>query len=83
MAVATAIKFLERMEREESLRQQLYVSKPEDLQKLIEFARGKGFIISENDLAIALDNYQQKYPMGSVEPLKAYFKGYKRLPSGE
>lgn len=83
MAVETALKFLERMEREESLRHQLYVSKPEDLQKLTEFARGKGFLVSENDLANALDNYQEKFPTGSIQPLKEYLKDYKRLPSGE
>lgn len=83
MAMETALKFLERMEREESLRQQLYVSKPEDLTKLTEFARGKGFLISEDDLANALDSYQAKFPTGSIEPLKAYTKGYKRLPRGE
>lgn len=83
MAIETALKFLERMEREESLRQQLYVSKPEDLQKLTEFARGKGFLISKSDLANALDSYQEKFPNGSIQPLKAYLKDYKRLPSGE
>ena len=83
MAVETALKFLERVEREESLRQQLYVSKPEDLKQLTEFARGKGFLISEQDIAAAMDSYQEKFPTGSVQPLKAYLKGFKRLPSGE
>jgi predicted ribosomally synthesized peptide with nif11-like leader len=83
MAVETALKFLERIEGEESLRHQLYVSKPEDLQKLTEFARGKGFLISADDIAKALDSYQEKFPNGSVQPLKAYLKDYKRLPSGE
>jgi predicted ribosomally synthesized peptide with nif11-like leader len=82
MAVETALKFLERMEREESLRHQLYISNPEDMNKLVEFARGKGFIVSANDMAVALDNYQEKFPTGSVQPLKDYFKGYKRLSSG-
>lgn len=83
MAVETALKFLERMEREESLRHQLYISNPEDMDKLVEFARGKGFIVSVNDLAVALDNYQEKFPSGSVQPLKEYFKEFKRLPSGQ
>lgn len=83
MALETALKFLERVEREESLRQQLYVSKPEDLKQLTEFARGKGFLISEQDIADAMDNYQEKFPTGSVQPLKAYLKGFKRLPGGE
>jgi predicted ribosomally synthesized peptide with nif11-like leader len=83
MAIETALKFLERVEREESLRQQFYVSKPEDLQKLTEFARGKGFVISQDDLAKALDSYQERFPTGTVQPLKTYLKGYKRLASGE
>lgn len=82
MAVETAMKFLERMEREESLRHQFYISNPEDMNKLVEFARGKGFIVSANDLALALDSYQEKFPTGSVQPLKQYFKDFKRLPSG-
>jgi hypothetical protein len=83
MAVETALKFLERMEREESLRHQLYISNPEDMDKLLEFARGKGFIVSVNDMAVALDNYHEKFPTGSVQPLKQYFKDYKRLPNGK
>lgn len=84
MAVVTALKFLERMEREESLRTQLYVSRPEDLEKLSEFARGKGFVISQQDLAQALEQYEEKLPTGNLEPLKAYLEEYKaQLPSGE
>jgi hypothetical protein len=82
MATETALKFLERVEREESLRHQLYISNPDDLNKLVDFARGKGFIVSANDLALALDGYQEKFATGSVQPLKQYFKGFKRLPSG-
>jgi predicted ribosomally synthesized peptide with nif11-like leader len=82
MAVETALKFLERMESEESLRHQLYISNPDDLDKLVDFARGKGFIVSANDLALALDSYQEKFPTGSVQPLKQYVKGFKRLPAG-
>jgi hypothetical protein len=83
MAVETALKFLERIERESSLRNQLYVSRPDDIHKLAEFARGKGFVVSANDIANALDEYQEKFPTGSVQPLKEYLKGFKRLPSGE
>ena len=82
MAVETALKFLERMEREETLRHQLYISNPDEMDKLLEFARGKGFVLSANDLAVALDQYQEKFPTGSVQPLKQFFKDYKRLPSG-
>lgn len=80
MAIETAIKFLERMEREESLRIQLYVSRPEDIEKLSVFARGKGFLISKDDLALALDSYQERFTTGSITPLRDYLKDYKRLP---
>lgn len=81
MAVQTALKFLERMEREDSLRAQLYIINPEDLATLCEFARGKGFVISPNDLADALDQFQPQVVTGSIEPLKAYLDGFKRLPA--
>lgn len=80
MAVETALKFLERMEREETLRTQLYISKPENLLKLTEFARGKGFIISLDDLEQALEHYQEKYPTGTIAPLKRYVDDWKALP---
>jgi hypothetical protein len=83
MALETALKFLERVEREDTLRQQLYVSRPENIKKLSEFARGKGFVISPNDLADALEQYQEKFATGSIQPLKAYLNGFKRLPSGQ
>ena len=81
MAVETALKFLERVEREDSLRTQLYISKPEDLKKLTEFARGKGFIVSEGDMVKALNDYQERFATGSIAPLKAFAKGYKALPT--
>jgi hypothetical protein len=83
MSVVTALKFVERVEREDSLRHQLYISKPEDIYTLTQFARAKGFIISTEDLVEALEQYQEQYVKGSVQPLKAYLNGYKRLPSGE
>lgn len=81
MAIETALKFLERVEREETLRTQLYISKPEDIYKLSEFARGKGFVVSADDLAVALDEYQERFAAGTVQPLKEYLEGYKRLPA--
>lgn len=80
MAIETALKFLERMEREETLRTQLYISRPENLHKLTEFARGKGFIISMEDLEQALVQYEEKYPTGSLAPLKQYVDDWKALP---
>lgn len=83
MAVETALKFLERMEREDSLRAQLYVSSPDDIHKMIEFARGKGFIFSELDFVQAFNQYEERYPTGTIAPLKVYVDQYKALPSGE
>ena len=80
MAVETALKFLERVEREETLRTQLYISKPKDIYELRDFARGKGFVSSANDLAIAITEYQEQFAVGTVQPLKDYLKGYKVLP---
>lgn len=70
MALETALKFLARVEREESLRNQLYISSPKSLDKLVQFAHGKGFVVSEDDMKTALAQYQEQFPAGSVEPLK-------------
>jgi hypothetical protein len=83
MALQTALKFLERVEREESLRAQLYISSPEDLRKLTEFARGKGFVVSLDDMAQAVDQYKEKFPTGSIAPLKKFVQEYKSLPGGK
>lgn len=80
MAVETAFEFLERVEREDSLRTQLYITRPEDIYELTTFAQGKGFIFSTDNLVEALDGYQERFPTGTIEPLKDYLKGYKRLP---
>lgn len=70
MSVAAAIKFLERMEKEETLRSQLYVSRADDMARLLQFAHGKGFVLSEDDLRTALETYKPRLKTGSVEPLK-------------
>lgn len=80
MALETASRFLERMESEESLRTQLYISRPEDIEELTTFAQGKGFIASVDDMATALETYQERFATGSIAPLKDYLKDYKRLP---
>lgn len=80
MAVETALKFLERIEREETLRTQLYISKPKDIYELRDFARGKGFVSSVNDLAIAITEYREQFAVGTIQPLKDYLDGYRVLP---
>ncbi len=71
MSVIAATKFLERVEREDSLRTQLYISSPKTVHQLLEFAHGKGFVVSQEELQTALDTYKPKLGTGSVEPLKA------------
>lgn len=80
MSLETGIKFLERVEREQSLRTQLYITRPEDIEELTTFAQGKGFKMSVNDMATALETYQERFATGSIAPLKDYLKDYKRLP---
>lgn len=75
MPVETALKFLERLEREESLRGQLYISRPNDLEKLVQFAQGKGFVVSKEDMKVAISQYQEQFPSGTVEPLKQLLSG--------
>lgn len=83
MGYETALAFLERMEREESLRTQLYISRPADLEKLTEFARGKGFLVSKQELILAIEDYQERYPTGTIEPLRAYVERYRELAPRE
>jgi len=75
MPVETALKFLERLEREESLRGQLYISRPKDLENLVQFAQGKGFVVSKDDMKVAISQYQEQFPSGTVEPLKQLLSG--------
>lgn len=80
MAVETALKFLERFEREETLRTQLYISFPKDLPNLVQFAQGKGFVVTEDDMREALKSYKEKLPTGTIEPLKQYLSDAPKLP---
>lgn len=57
MAVQTAEKFLERLLDEPTLRAQLRVHSPRDLQQFLTFAMAKGFIFSEEDLRAALKTH--------------------------
>ena len=76
MALETALKFLERLEKEETLRTQLYISKADSLEKLVQFAHGKGFVVNQDDMTTALDEYQEQFPKGTIEPLR-------QLPAGQ
>ena len=71
MAVITALKFLERLEKEESLRTQLYISRPEDLAEFTQFAQGKGFIVTPEEMKQAISEYEPKLDHGNIEPVRA------------
>lgn len=75
MSLESALKFLERVEREETLRTQLYISGPKDLEKLVQFAHGKGFVTNVDEMKAALAQYQERFPTGTVEPLKQLLAG--------
>lgn len=75
MAIETALKFLERLDKESSLRGQLYISQPKDMDELLRWAQGKGFVISEDDLTSALGHYQERFPTGNLEPVRRFVSG--------
>ncbi len=64
MSLEAANKFLARLEKEESLRTQLYVNGVADIARLRQFAHGKGFILSEEELKSALQTYKPKLASG-------------------
>lgn len=75
MAIETAHKFLERLEREETLRTQLYISNPRSMENLVQFAHGKGFVMKREDMVIALQEYQERFETGTIEPLRRLVAG--------
>ena len=75
MALETAVKFLERLEREETLRTQMYVSNPDNLDKLVQFAHGKGFVVRREDMATAIAQFKPRLKSGNLEPLKQLLSG--------
>ena len=70
MALETAVKFLERLEREETLRTQLYINGVHDLDKLLQFAQAKGFVCKKEDLETAIAQFKPKLRTANLEPLK-------------
>lgn len=74
MAIETALKFLERLEREETLRNQFYISRPKDMPQLLQFMQGKGFIVSEADLEAALNQHKPGLQTGTMDTLKQYLR---------
>jgi hypothetical protein len=70
MVLDTARKFLERLEREETLRTQLYISNPKDIETFVQFAHGKGFVTTVADMQTALTEFKPKLKTGNLESLK-------------
>ncbi|GAB1422485.1 hypothetical protein MASR2M15_27190 [Anaerolineales bacterium] len=61
MAVETAQMFLKRLDHEQTLRTQLYISNPKGMDQFLQFAHGKGFIFEKEDLNLALNqNHSEK-----------------------
>lgn len=75
MALVTAEKFLERLEGENSLRTQLYISRPQTLAELTQFAHGKGFVVEAEELKQAIDAWKPTLNKGDLDPLKALVSG--------
>lgn len=75
MAVETARKFLERLEREETLRTQLYISGAKTLDKLVQFAHGKGFVVKTEEMEQAIAEFKPRLKTGNIEPLKQLISG--------
>jgi len=75
MALQTAVKFLERLEREETLRTQLYISNADSLEKLTQFAHGKGFVVRPEDMSTAIAQFKPRLKSGNLEPLKQLLSG--------
>lgn len=64
MSVEAAQKFLARIEKEDSLRTQLYINGVADLEKMRAFAHGKGFILTDEELKVALQSYKPQLASG-------------------
>jgi hypothetical protein len=75
MSLITAQKFLDRLEREETLRTQLYISSVKNLEQLTQFAHGKGFVTTTTDLKQALDSFKPKLKTADLSTLKQLAAG--------
>ncbi|MCS6835967.1 MAG: Nif11-like leader peptide family natural product precursor [Anaerolineae bacterium] len=75
MSLTTAQRFLQRLEREETLRQQLYISGINSLDKLVQFAHGKGFIVSQEEMKVALETFKPSLKTANLEPIKQLAAG--------
>jgi predicted ribosomally synthesized peptide with nif11-like leader len=75
MSLITAQRFLQRLEREETLRQQLYISGINSLDKLVQFAHGKGFIVSQEEMKAALAAFKPSLKTANLAPIQQLAAG--------
>lgn len=75
MSLITAQRFLQRLEREETLRQQLYISGINSLDKLVQFAHGKGFIVNEEEMKAALMAFKPSLKTANLAPIQQLAAG--------
>jgi predicted ribosomally synthesized peptide with nif11-like leader len=66
MSVQTAQQFLEQLNGNRGLQTQFYVADPRNLEKLLTFAQGKGFIFSAEDLDTALNDAPSSPVINSI-----------------
>jgi predicted ribosomally synthesized peptide with nif11-like leader len=57
MAVETARTFIEDLERNSSLSAQFTIASPDTLDSVIDFASGKGYVFTKDELQAALKQY--------------------------
>jgi len=75
MSLMTAQRFLQRLEREETLRQQLYISGINSLEKLVQFAHAKGFMVDEEELKAALATFKPSLKTANLAPIQQLAAG--------
>ncbi|MBI5670972.1 MAG: Nif11-like leader peptide family natural product precursor [Chloroflexi bacterium] len=59
MAVETARKFIEDLDRNSALSTQFTIAAPDSLDSVVDFASGKGYVFTKDDLQAALKHYPE------------------------
>ena len=52
-----------------------FFSNPDNLDKLVQFAHGKGFVCRPEDMSTAIAQYKPRLESGNLEPLKQLLSG--------
>jgi len=71
MAVETARKFLELLTQDSTLQTQYLVTEPQTADEVVQFASAKGFIVSEEEMRVALNESSAN---GLREKLREQFR---------